>query len=48
MPLKARSVKVDDDLWRRATEAAEAEGESLSVVIRSLLREWVNRPRKAA
>jgi negative regulator of replication initiation len=48
MPLKARSIKVDDDLWQLATDAAAADGEPLSVVIRRLLREYVNRVRKAA
>lgn len=43
MTLKPRSVKVDSDLWEAATAAAASEGETLSVVIRRLLREYVTR-----
>lgn len=38
---KIRGVRIDDDLWQRATERAAENGKSVSDVIRELLREFV-------
>ena len=38
-----RTVRVDDELWNAAKEKAEAEGVSLSEVIRQALQAFVDR-----
>lgn len=40
---KVRTVRVPDAEWRAAREASQAQGESLSEVIRQALREYVMR-----
>jgi hypothetical protein len=37
-----RNVRVSDELWTSAQQKADAEGLSVSEVIRSLLEAWVN------
>lgn len=37
----ARSVRIEDDLWRAALERAAERGESVSDVIRRALRRYV-------
>ena len=37
-----RSIRIDDDLWYKAKEQAEAEGIDLSDLMRQLLRGWLN------
>lgn len=39
-PRKPRSVKVEDDLWAAAMEAAERKGEILSEEIRKFLKRY--------
>lgn len=34
------NLRLPEDLKKQAQEKAQAEGESLSVIIRQLLREW--------
>lgn len=43
-----RNVRVDDNLWNAAKAKAEAEGRSVSEVVRELLERWVKRPPKLA
>lgn len=38
---KIRGIRIDDDLWKAATERAEKVGKSVSDVIRDALREFV-------
>lgn len=38
-----RNIRVDDDLWQAAQAKAEAEGRSVSEVVRELLARWVKR-----
>lgn len=38
-----RNVRVDDELWTAAQEAAASRGESLSDVLRAALRRYVAR-----
>lgn len=44
-PKRARSVKVEDDLWRAALAKADERGEVLSEVIREALKQYVRRAR---
>jgi len=46
MPTPLRAIRIDDELWFAALEAAEAEGRSLSDVVRELLARWVKRQRR--
>lgn len=36
-----RAIRIDDDLWEAASEAAKANGENVSVVIRRALVQYV-------
>lgn len=48
-PTTLRSIRVDDDLWKAATEIAQTEGRTVSEVVRELLALWVvKQQRKAA
>lgn len=38
-----RSIRVEDELWQAATEAAEHRGENLSDVLREALRQYIDR-----
>lgn len=40
-----RNIRVDDTLWEAAKAKAEAEGTSVSEVVRELLTRWVHRKR---
>mgnify|MGYP001021273429 CR=1 FL=1 len=40
-----RNIRVDDALWEAAKAKAEAEGTSVSEVVRELLTRWVHRKR---
>lgn len=44
----ARTIRVDDDLWLSASEAARERDESVSDVLRRALRRYVNRYQKEA
>jgi antitoxin component of RelBE/YafQ-DinJ toxin-antitoxin module len=39
-----RAIRVDDELWQAAQVKADAEGRTVSEVIRELLERWVKRP----
>ena len=39
--LPLRSIRIPEPLWTAAKNKAQAEGESLSTIIRQLLRVWV-------
>lgn len=39
-----RNIRVDDELWQAVQAKAEAEGRSVSEVVRELLARWVKRP----
>lgn len=43
----ARQVRVEDELWRASHEAAAANGETVSDVIRAALRRYVKRSERA-
>jgi hypothetical protein len=43
-PIKPKSVRVPDDLWRAAQVKADERGEVLSEVIRAALERYVRRP----
>lgn len=47
MATPLRNVRVPDDLWNAAKEAAESQGVDLSEVIRAALRRYVMRHRPA-
>lgn len=36
-----RAIRIDDDLWAKASAAAKANGENVSVVIRRALIQYV-------
>lgn len=36
-----RTIRVDDDAWTAAMDAAAAQGTSVSEVVRALLADWV-------
>lgn len=38
-----RTIRVDDDLWRKAQQRAEAEGRTVSDIVREALRKYVKR-----
>lgn len=38
-----RTVRIGNDLWRQAADIAEAEGRTVSEVIRALLVEYVRK-----
>lgn len=38
---KNRTVRIEDDIWEKATEAAKATGENVSVVIRRALIAYI-------
>lgn len=40
---RLRNVRVEDDLWQRAKDAADKRNESLSEVIRAALERYVKR-----
>lgn len=40
---RIRTVRVDDQLWQEANDAARARGESVSEAIRRFLRGYVRR-----
>ena len=42
-PIKPKSVRVPDDLWRAAQAKADERGEYLSEVIRKALERYVSR-----
>ena len=39
---KVRTVRIDDALWGAAKTKADAEGTSLSELIREYLQDWLN------
>ena len=39
--MKARNIRVDEDLWQEFTAKCRAEGEPVSIVMRRLMRAWV-------
>lgn len=39
--MTSRAIRIDDDLWQKAAEAAKANGENVSVVIRRALVQYV-------
>lgn len=43
-PTPLRALRVDDELWEAAQAKADAEGRSVSEVVRELLQRWVKRP----
>jgi len=40
---RPKSLRIPDDLWAEALERAKAEGRTLTEVVVSALREYVNR-----
>lgn len=36
-----RAIRIDDELWKKATEAAKANRENVSVVVRRALIQYV-------
>lgn len=44
MPTPKRDVRMEDALWLPAMEKAGRLGTNLSVVLRHLLREWLDEP----
>ena len=45
---KARSIRVDDELWTAMTAAAAANGETISEALRRSMRAYVKRARQSA
>lgn len=45
-PMKSRNIRVGDDLWKAALEAAERDNENLADVMRAFLA-WYTRERGA-
>jgi Arc/MetJ family transcription regulator len=43
---KRRTIRIEDELWNAALEAAEAHGESLPDAIRAFLTRYVKRSSK--
>ena len=48
MPDPIRTVRVPDDLWIAAQEAAKSRGESVSNVLRDALARYVKRARSSS
>jgi hypothetical protein len=44
MPTPLRHMRIPDELWDAAMAKADAEGTSVSDVVRELLSRWVKRP----
>jgi hypothetical protein len=47
VPTPLHAIRIDAELWDAALAKAEAEGRTLSEVIREYLERWVKRPAKA-
>lgn len=45
-PMKARALRVSDELWEAAQEVAEGRGEILSEEIRKFLERYVKKTKK--
>ena len=43
MPDTPRAIRIPDDLWQAALDAAEAKGETVSQVVRRALERYVKR-----
>lgn len=41
-----RTVRIPDELWQAAQAKAEAEGRTISDVIRDYLKRWTAQPRR--